>query len=377
MKGDGRIFQRHRRADCPNRGKEESIAKCECSWWIAYYRAGKEVRESAKSEKAAKDLLKQRRAEIFAGTYIGPEEKKTTVSQLLDALGEHLKNKGARGKSHKAAIERARKHFGDVRALDLRPDRMERFIAGEKGAEKPKANATINRAIQVLKQAYRLAHKDGRISRIPGRFPMLKEHNARQGFFENDEFLAVKGQLSTAYADVTEFAYLSAWRKREILPLRWDAVDRAAGEIRLKTSKNGRGRVIPLEGELRELIERRWLAREYTDKNEMTRISAYVFHRDGQPLGDFRKAWATACKNAGHPSKLFHDLRRTAVRNMVRAGVPQSVAMSISGHRTISMFLRYSITSDADQREAFRRVEKHLAEQPKRADNVVNLVNPK
>jgi integrase len=375
MRGDGRIFPRHRAADCPNRGKpeDEATAKCSCPWWVAYYRAGKEIRESAgNSEKKAKDLLKKRRAEIYGGTYIGPDEEKVTVSELLDSLGEHLKNKGARGKSHKAAIDRARKHFGDVRALDLRPDRMERFIAEEKAEKNPRAPATINRAIQVLKQAYRLALKDSRLSRIPGRFPMLKEENARQGFFEHEEFQAVKVELSVAYADAAEFAYLSAWRKGEILPLRWDAVDRAVGEIRLKSSKNGRGRMIPLEGELRDLVERRWVAREYADKDDVTRISPFVFHADGQPVGDFRKAWATACKKAGYPGKLFHDLRRTAVRNMIRAGVPQSVAMSISGHRTISMFLRYNITSDADQREALRRVEQHLAERPKRV-NVSNI----
>jgi integrase len=99
-----------------------------------------------------------------------------------------------------------------------------------------------------------------------------------------------------------------------------------------------------------------------------------VFHRKGTQLGDFRKAWANACKKAGCTGRLFHDLRRTAVRNMVRAGVPQSVAMSTSGHRTISMFLRYNITSGPDQREAFRRVEQHLALQPKKS-NIVNVLS--
>jgi hypothetical protein len=89
MKGDGRIFQRHRRADCPNRGKEESIAKCECSWWIAYYRAGKEVRESAKSEKAAKDLLKQRRAEIFAGARTSALKRRRRPSRSSSTRSEN------------------------------------------------------------------------------------------------------------------------------------------------------------------------------------------------------------------------------------------------------------------------------------------------
>jgi integrase len=147
-------------------------------------------------------------------------------------------------------------------------------------------------------------------------------------------------------------------------------VDRTAGEVRLRTSKNDHGRVIQVERELRELIERRRQAREVKGASGETRLSPLVFHRSGEPLGDFRKAWATACKKAGCPEKVLHDLRRTAVRNMIRAGVAQSVAMSISGHRTISMFNRYNISSGADQREAFRRVEKHLAEQPKRASVV-------
>jgi integrase len=89
-----------------------------------------------------------------------------------------------------------------------------------------------------------------------------------------------------------------------------------------------------------------------------------VFHRRGVPVVDFKKPWTLACRQAGVPGKLFHDLRRTAVRNMSRAGVPQAVAMSLSGHRTISMFLRYNITSDDDQRDALRRMQAHLSVQP-------------
>ena len=91
------------------------------------------------------------------------------------------------------------------------------------------------------------------------------------------------------------------------------------------------------------------------------------------PVGDFRKAWASACRAAKVPGRLFHDLRRTAVRNMIRAGVPQTVAMSISGHRTIAMFNRYNIASQDDKREALLRTEAHLAAIPSER-NVAALV---
>jgi integrase len=103
------------------------------------------------------------------------------------------------------------------------------------------------------------------------------------------------------------------------------------------------------KGDLAELIDRRWQAR-LLEKDGNVRVAALVFHRDGEPVGDFRKAWATAYQAAGVPDKLFHDLRRTAARNMVRAGVPERVAMAVTGHVTRSMFDRYSIVSQDDLR---------------------------
>jgi integrase len=129
--------------------------------------------------------------------------------------------------------------------------------------------------------------------------------------------------------DFTRLAYLTGWRKSEIVSLKWTDVDRDAGAIRLRpeAAKTGRGHTAMLEGDLAELIDRRWEARLF-EKAGNVRVAAVVFHRDGEPVGDYRKAWATACQAAGVPDKLFHDLRRTAARNMVRAGVPERVAMA-------------------------------------------------
>lgn len=248
---------------------------------------------------------------------------------------------------------------------------VERFIQQRRSSGKKPA--TVNRESGGLRQALNLAQKQGRLSRVPF-VPMLKEDNARQGFFERGEFEAVVSRLPEPVADIAKFAYLSGWRKGEILPLRWDAVDRTAPEVRLRTSKNNRGRVLPLVGELWALIERRWKAREVEMPGGLTRLSDNVFHngRNGKPIINFKKAWATACRKAGVPGKHFHDLRRTAVRDMIRAGTPQSIAMAISGHRTVSMFLRYDIANEQDKREALRKTEAHRSSMPT-GSNVVSL----
>ena len=130
--------------------------------------------------------------------------------------------------------------------------------------------------------------------------------------------------------------------------------------LRPEESKNGRGRVVTVDGDLGALMERRYQARLL----EGVRVADLVFHNEGQPIVDFRKAWSSACIAAGLyymdgekkvPEKLFHDLRRTAVRDMIRAGVPERVAMEISGHRTRSVFDRYNIVSETDLRTAMQK----------------------
>jgi integrase len=288
------------------------------------------------------------------------------VSDLMDALERDLERRGAKSmvsfRAHKKAVVEA---FGTMRAAAVTPNAIEQFQAeqlveriGADGEKKPgKAPATVNRYVETMRHAFRLAKKQGRLSRMPY-FPTLAEDNARQGFFEKAEVEAVVANLPAPHADAVRFAYLSGWRRGEIMPLAWEQVDRGAREVRLYTSKNGHPRVLPLEGELWAVIERCWARRQF-DTADGSALSSLVFHEEGRVLGDFRKRWATACKNAKVPGRLFHDLCRSAVRDMIRSGVPQSVAMSISGHRSSSIFLRYDIASDADRREALRRTQAH------------------
>jgi integrase len=146
-------------------------------------------------------------------------------------------------------------------------------------------------------------------------------------------------------------------RRGEILSLTWANVDRAAKVIRLNKTKNGKRRLLAYgkSPELVAVIELQHEARTALGR-ESAALTPWMFHRGGEPVRDFRAAWANACKAAGVPGRLFHDLRRTAIRNMVRSGVADVVAMSISGHQTRSVFDRYNIVNEADIAEALGRV---------------------
>jgi len=237
--------------------------------------------------------------------------------------------------------------------MDITFRAIERYITTRREGEK--SNATINRELELLRRALHLAHDRQLLPTIP-KVRVLPENNTQQGFFERPDLEVVVAALPAYLRDFTRFAYLTGWRKGEIISLRWTDVDRDAGAVRLRpeAAKTGRGRTVMLEGDLAELIDRRWQARLF-EKDGYVRVAALVFHRDGQPVGDFRKAWATACQAAGVPDKLFHDLRRTAARNMVRAGVPERVAMALTGHLTRSMFDRYNIVSEDDLRMAAQK----------------------
>ena len=154
---------------------------------------------------------------------------------------------------------------------------------------------------------------------------------------------------------------MTGWRKAEVLGLTWDRVDFVHGEVRLEvgTTKNSEGRVFPFSAlpALADLIYRQ---REKTSalEKELKVSIAYVFHRHGRPIRDLYKRWRVATKVAKVSDRLIHDLRRTAVRNLERAGVPRSVAMKLTGHKTESVYRRYAIVAKADLSEGVSKLAK-------------------
>jgi integrase len=220
------------------------------------------------------------------------------------------------------------------------------------------SNAEINRELTTLKRMFSLALQSGKLLHKP-HIPMLKENNVRTGFFERHEFDAVLCRLPAVVQPVVTFAHITGWRiDSEVLRLLWRHVDFAAGEVRLDpgTTKNGDGRTFPMTLELRTLLEEQ---RQVTERFQRTagQVCPHVFHRNGQPVRTLRVAFARACREAGCPGRLLHDLRRTAVRNLVRAGIPERVAMQMTGHKTRSVFERYNIVSAGDLRDAARRLD--------------------
>ncbi len=348
MRGMGRVFKR----------------KNSAHWWIEYWHRGRQYRESSGStrEVGARRLLKKRLGETQGNRFVGPEEERVLLSELLDALEVDYRNNGRRSldtlRYHLAHLKRA---FPFDRAVDVIEDRIERYKAARLADSA--APATVNRELAALKRAFRLAVQQKRLSTAPT-VTLLAEHNVRQGFAEPADIVAVVSRLPRYLQNFTRFGYLCGWRKGELTRLEWSDVDRVARRavLRREHSKNEEPRVLALTGELWKIIEEQWAAREYRTPNGQTALSCYVFHRDGRPLGDFRKAWQHACDAAKVAGLLFHDLRRSAIRNMERAGVSQTVAMKVSGHKTPSIYRRYRIVNEEDIREALARTQAFVSQ---------------
>jgi integrase len=228
----------------------------------------------------------------------------------------------------------------------------------------------VNKELAALRRAFNLAVKARRLP--PSAKPSISipdPHNARAGFFEEADFLAVMAELPEDLRPPLQFAYWTGWRVQdEVMALTWAQVDFDAGVVRLEpnTTKSDQGRSFPFAAlpELAALLDRQ---RAHTDAIERREASVVpnVFHRNGRPIKSYHGAWWAACKRASvkrdgleivvRPrlvDRTPHDFRRTEARNLIRAGVPQHVVMQLCGWKTDAMFRRYAIVDMRDLRSA-------------------------
>jgi integrase len=323
------------------------------------------VPRPAANEREALRFLRDRRRDVEGGRLLGPQEERITVEEILDALFTHLAAKSpeaAKKDKRRSHAKPVREFFAFRRAVDVTAADLDRLIRERRGAGR--AAATINRELEVLRQAYRLAIDHNRLSsmRVP-KVTFLPVDNVREGFFEPAEIKKLLPHLDPDLRDFVEWASITGQRKGEAAALTWPMLRRSGNVWTLhipgRLAKNREGRTLPVVGSARSVIERRLAARRVGCE--------LIFHRESkgkpaQPIKAFDKAWVNALEAAGLPKdRLFHDLRRSAARNLRRSGVSETAAMKITGHKTPSMFRRYSIVSDEETAAALLAVDRAKA----------------
>jgi integrase len=369
------------------RGSGSIFQNGSATWWIKFSSRGIPHRESSHStdHKVAEKLLDQRLAELKTDTFT-PRTNVRVDELVTDLLSEYREKQQD---SIKSVEQRWRLHlkpfFTKRRAADVTTDMIRRYISGR--VEAKAEPATINRELAVLKRAFNLAMESTPPKvRIVPYIPMFEEKNVRSGFLKDEEYakLAAEcGKEGLWLRSMLAVAYNFGWRAGELLGLRVEQIDLADRTIRLEvgTTKNGRGRTVTMTTEVFELIKACVVGKKQHD--------AIFTRADGTPVLDFRNAWHGVCVRAGvsgqngvsrfvcskcektmtetkckcgsrrrkYDGLLFHDLRRTGVRNLRRLGVAESVAMKISGHKTASVFRRYDIIEQADLADAAARLD--------------------
>ena len=351
-RGSGSLFRE------TYRDKKTGQLKICRTWTMKLWVGGKPVkRSSATSSRArANKQLEQWKAHVRQGIYV-PDADQTRFEDLATLLTNEYRANGRKSLDRvEDAIDHLQEFFHGWRAQALSSDRILAYVRQRQ--EQEAANATINRELAALKRMFRLGEKAGKIVRRPY-IDMLQEHNARTGFFERDECNAVLAQLPDDLKTAFEVAYITGWRvKSELLTRQWTHVDFHSGWLRLEPgeTKNSEGRQFPLTPALRAVLERQ-RARTLAVEKATGTIIPGVFHRAGAPIKSFRRAWLTACKHAGVPNRIPHDFRRTAVRNLERAGVPRSTAMKMVGHKTESIYRRYAIVDEAMLKEGAAKLQ--------------------
>jgi integrase len=323
-------------------------------WWFKWTGDDRlrHYRSSGSTDRSvAEDMLRAELDRKAKGLAPSPDPRLCLVDDLLEALEARYMTEGRRSIDRlRFSSDQLLRLFKGVQAIRVTGADILRY--SQLRLKEQAAPATINRELAALRAAYRLGLDNDVITAMP-RIKLLPENNVRKGFAEAKQVDAICKRLKLDVGDGVRFALVTGWRRAEVFSLTWSQVDWNGGFVRLEpgTTKNKEGRSFPITPVLRTLLEHR---QELTRRCEraQARIIPLVFHRSGRRIESFRRSWRKACEKAGLPGLLFHDLRRSAVRNLERAGVPRSVAMKLTGHKTESIYRRYAIVAESDLRDA-------------------------
>jgi integrase len=342
-------------------------------WWVKIRVDGRPVYESSKSTKKSeaiklrdKMLAKKSRGELSGGS-----ADKVLITELLDDVLKSDIKPSTRYVWEKVIEKSIRPFFGKIKAQRLTTDLMDKYREKRKG--EGRSDATANRELSILRTSFHNARKrtPPKVLVVPY-FPIVAETNIRKGFLTDEQYDKLRDELPAEIKGLFVTGYITGLRRGEITAIQWPQVDFEAGLITLDKgeTKNDEPRSVPiLDGDMGDL-----LVAAKKEHDEKWPQSPWVFNRGGERIIDFRWAWDEACKRAGVPDLNFHDLRRTAVRNMRRAGIPQVIRMKISGHKTDSMERRYNIVDSEDLQMAKELLQNRRRTPENAGENVTNNV---
>jgi hypothetical protein len=371
MRGMGRIYQ-------PDwKDKKTGQKRMSPTWWISYSVRGKLTRQSSHSTKKsdARKLLKKKLGEAALGKPVGPDIEKTTFEDMAAMIINDYKANGRRSLARlEDAIEHLREFFGDYLVREI--SGVTAYITFRQ--DQKAANSTINSELAALSRMFTLGIRSNKIATKPY-IGKLAVNNTRKGFFEWEQFSAVLKNLPADLQPAIETAYITGWRVHdEIFTRQKHHADvRGRGWLRLDPgeTKNGEGRNFPFTARLRQIIEQQLECTKALEK-ATGKIIPWLFHRNGKRIKTFRRSWLTACVKAGLGteirstdgklikkigSRIPHDFRRTAVRNLERAGVSRSDAMKMVGHKTEAIYRRYAISDERSMKEAAGKLDQFYA----------------
>lgn len=323
--GQGSIYQRNR------------------WWWCSYSVGGVRHRESCETQNRDEALswLQRKQGKLASGELLAPD--RVRVRDLLKMMLEDYDVRGV-AQSYIAALKVKsilNPKLGDIKAAKLTTEQVKLYIRDRLRKVKP---GTVNRELGMLHRAYQLGyqHDPPLVGKVP-RFPKLPEGEPRKGFLKPELYRKLLVELPEDLRLLFVIAYHVGLRRGALLRIKWSQVDFNALCIWMEGKRANRKPepvAVPIYGDMGRFLQ------------TQSRTSEYLFARGSKPIKDFRESWDLACQRAGVPDLLFHDLRRTAVRNLRRAGVSETVIMKITGHRTRGVFERYNITDQSDTQEA-------------------------